>query len=138
MLLVPGHHELLLLAAHVQAVAVVDVEVNAGHAAFHFVSRLDCALLEVDLHVALAVLMCRGGQHTEAEVAAVRIHFTNADHQIVRVSFHHSKNRIVRDAILATAVLPALTLVAHHPCWYNVLPLSTLCAGLLRSDVVAA
>ncbi|MND86200.1 hypothetical protein D3C80_781530 [compost metagenome] len=78
------------------------------------------------------------GQPAKAEVAAIAIDFANAGHQVVQISLGLLVNRVVAGAVLATALLPALALMADLPGRNNMLPLDAGCAfGIFTWHITA-
>jgi len=57
----------------------------------------------------------------------------------MQVGFGLAEYRVLGGALLASALLPALTLMADHPRWNDMFPFDSLGAlGLLARDIAAA
>ena len=54
----------------------------------------------------------------------------------MKVGFHRFKYFVIASAVLTSAILPALTLVAELPSWNHVFPLNTGSALLLFSHLI--
>src|SRR3990167_586064 len=93
--------------------------------------------LEVDHHRAGAVLRGFVAEHAEGVVGAVTIQLTDAWHQVVQVGFGGFEAGVVARAVLASAVLPALALMADYPSGHHMLPFQSLGTAQLFAGAVA-
>ncbi|VFS49250.1 Uncharacterised protein [Budvicia aquatica] len=70
-------------------------------------------------------LRCRPVPLAKLKIRAVIINFTNCRLQIMQIRFHKVKNGVF-STIFTPPFLPALTLMAKHPCRYYVFPFYSL------------
>src|SRR5690606_14344563 len=138
-LAVPDFVEAFVLPGQAQVVALAHVQVGAGNGAAAVFRRHRRALLEVHHEGTGAVLSGLFAEHAEAVVAAVAIDLADHRHQVVQVGFGLAEDGVLRGALLAPALLPALALMADHPGRDYVFPLDACGAfGLLAWNVAAA
>ncbi|GAA0842530.1 hypothetical protein GCM10009113_10860 [Marinobacter szutsaonensis] len=134
----PAEQQLLLFPTHRQIVAVVDVEIGAGDEAFHGVPGLYRAVSERYAHIALTVLAAAAGQDPKGIVASITVHLTDGWHQVMHIRFHALEEWVVGSAVPASAFLPALALMPHHPSGHYMLPFDALRPVGLLAYLVAA
>lgn len=119
-LTVPDVVQALVLLRQTQFVALAHVQIGAGNGAAAVFGRHRRTLLEVDHEGAGAVLVGLFAEHAEAEVAAVAVHLADHRDQVVQVGLRPTEHRVVGRAVLASALLPALPLMADHPGRHDV------------------
>src|SRR5690554_1923844 len=136
---VPDVVQALVLPRQTQVIALAHVQVDARDGAARVLRRHGGALLEVHHERAGAVLVGLLGQHAEAVVAAVAVHLADRRYQVVQVRLGTAEHRIVGGAVPASALLPALALVADHPGGDHMFPFdATGALGILAGLVAAA
>ncbi|CDT18960.1 conserved membrane hypothetical protein [Vibrio coralliirubri] len=116
---------------------MAHVKVGTRDRAFCSVWRHNLTLLEVDLHFTLAIAHAiHAIPLTEIVVRAITVYFTNGRCQVVKVGFHGFEYFVIASAVLATTILPTLTLVAELPSWNHMFPLNPTRSLLLFSDLI--
>src|SRR5690606_21973216 len=138
-LAVPDVVQPLILARQAQLVTLAHIQVGAGYGAAAVFRRHRGALLEIDHERTGAVLAGLFAEHAETVIAAVAIHLADHRHQVMQVGFGLAEYRVLGGVLLASALLPALTLMTDHPHMNHMFPFDSLVAlGLLARDIAAA
>lgn len=115
MLAVPDVVQAPVLFRQAQFVALAHVQIGAGDGTAAVLGWHGRALLEVHHEGTGTVLAGLFAKHAETEVAAVTVYLADHRDQIVQIGFGQAENGVLGGALLAPALLPALTLMADDP-----------------------